>query len=475
MGFQLSDIVDQNKMFLVKKREIQERLDPNFYRPYSKLFDEIYGLVSLREIALLIKHPPEHKRMYSDRGIQLIRSQNVRPYGIDLNNAPVFLTPTGLNQHNDIYPEIGDVLVVRSGANAGDIAVVDVELPNTIIGADTLLIRFDSNIEPKFIQVFFSLDIGKEIIQRYLTGATNKHVSPYYLGKIKIPLLPLEIQHQIIAKMNTAYVSKKEKEADAKSLLDSVDDYLLKELGIELPKVEKKIIQDSVFTCKFSEVTGNRLDPLYHQGDIFLFVRDSNCEIKPLGNYVITFLSGFAAGRDDQGREQDGVIQIRPTNISEDRELVFRRNVYIASDELKKRPFDRLRRHEVLFNNTNSQEQVGKTVYFDMEGDYFCSNHITRIATDGDRLDPQYLVYILNLYQRQKVFFKLCTNWNNQSGVGADVLSKITIPLPGLECQKQIVLRLDKIREDAQELRRKAAVELEEAKKAIEAMILGKS
>lgn len=129
----------------------------------------------------------------------------------------------------------------------------------------------------------------------------------------------------------------------------------------------------------------------------------------------------------------------------------------------------------MLFNNTNSQEQVGKTVYFDLEGDYFCSNHITRIATDGDRLDPQYLVYILNLYKRQKVFFKLCTNWNNQSGVGADVLSKITVPLPGLERQKQIVLRLDKIRANAQDLRRKAAVELEETKKAIEAMILGRS
>jgi restriction endonuclease S subunit len=79
----------------------------------------------------------------------------------------------------------------------------------------------------------------------------------------------------------------------------------------------------------------------------------------------------------------------------------------------------------------------------------------------------------LNLYQRQKVFFKLCTNWNNQSGIGVDVLSKIPVPLPGMERQKQIVRRLDKIQTDAQELRRKAAVELEEAKKAIEVMILG--
>jgi len=202
-------------------------------------------------------------------------------------------------------------------------------------------------------------------------------------------------------------------------------------------------------------------------------VRAANCELERLGNHVTTFLTGFAAGRNDQGKEEDGIIQIRPTNISDDRELVFQRNVYIAPPELRKRPFDKLKRHEVLFNNTNSQEQVGKTVYFDLEGDYFCSNHITRIASEGDQLDPQYLFYILNLYQRQKVFFKLCTNWNNQSGVGVDVLSKILVPFPGLECQKKIVLRLDKIRIDAKELRCKAALELDEAKKAIEAMILG--
>jgi len=161
MSFQLSDMVDQKKVFLVKKNDIEERLDPNFYRPYSRRLDEIYELVSLREHALLIKHPPEHKRIYADIGIQLIRSQNVRSTGIDLQNAPVFLAEDVMNKADDIYPEIGDVLVVRSGANAGDIAVVDIELPNTVIGADTLLIKFNSNVKPRFIQTFFSLKIGK--------------------------------------------------------------------------------------------------------------------------------------------------------------------------------------------------------------------------------------------------------------------------------------------------------------------------
>lgn len=81
---------------------------------------------------------------------------------------------------------------------------------------------------------------------------------------------------------------------------------------------------------------------------------------------------------------------------------------------------------------------------------------------------------MLNLYQRRKVFFKLCTNWNNQSGVGTDILERMPIPLPNPTRQAAIVARLEKIREQARTLRGQAAAELDAAKREIEALILGK-
>ena len=132
-----------------------------------------------------------------------------------------------------------------------------------------------------------------------------------------------------------------------------------------------------------------------------------------------------------------------------------------------------LKRGEVLFNNTNSQEQVGKTVLFDFEGNYFSSNHITRIGTKAADLNALFLTYVLNLYQRQKVFFKLCTNWNNQSGVGSDILQHILIPLPNLVRQAAIVSRLEQIRDQARVLRKQANADFEKAKQHIENLILG--
>ena len=48
-------------------------------------------------------------------------------------------------------------------------------------------------------------------------------------------------------------------------LLDSIDDYLLGELGIKLPEQKKNTIQSRMFTRKISEVSGGRFDAPVHQ------------------------------------------------------------------------------------------------------------------------------------------------------------------------------------------------------------------
>ncbi|PQV65131.1 Restriction endonuclease S subunit [Abditibacterium utsteinense] len=226
--------------------------------------------------------------------------------------------------------------------------------------------------------------------------------------------------------------------------------------------------ENRIFIRHFSDVTGTRFDPLYLQEDLFACVRGANCPLVPLGNYVRRFLTGFAAGRDDQS-DEEGIIQIRPTNMGSDRDLIFDRNVYIAASETDNRAADLLTRGEVLFNNTNSQELVGKTAYFDIEGRYFCSNHITRIVPDN-RLDPQYLCAVLNLYQYRRVFFRNCTNWNNQSGVGRDILERLLIPVPDdVETQKKIVEQLEAKRNIGRNLNAQAKAQLA----GIDALLLG--
>ena len=66
--------------------------------------------------------------------------------------------------------------------------------------------------------------------------------------------------------MKSAYTQKKQKEQEADALLDSIDDYVLTELGIEKPEEKENSIESRIFTTTSSEVFGGRFDPeVYHQ------------------------------------------------------------------------------------------------------------------------------------------------------------------------------------------------------------------
>lgn len=69
---------------------------------------------------------------------------------------------------------------------------------------------------------------------------------------------------------------------------------------------------------------------------------------------------GLGAGKKDQADKNNGIIQIRPTNIDRNGMLIFDKNIYVPFDAA----MPSLQKDDVLFNNTNSQELVGKTAIY---------------------------------------------------------------------------------------------------------------
>ena len=456
------------KIFTVKRSEIEGRLDPEFYNPkYFEIFRiEKSNWTRLNSIVKTLKHPPEYKRVFAENGYQLIRSQNVRPTGIDLSENPVYLSKEIVENNSGILPKKGDILVVRSGVNAGDIAVVEDELKNTTIGADTLLLNVASEILPKFVQVYFYTDTGRNQLNRYITGATNKHINSFSLKRVYFPIIDLHTQKKCISTFENALSQKEQKQKQAKELLASIDSYLLSELGITLPQKDNSLSK-RIFTTKFSEVTGGRLDPLYQFNSSFLI--STKYEQVKLAEICNSFISGFGAGKENQTSEINGIIQIRPTNIDSECELKFDKNIYIDKNFEGKK----IKKTDVLFNNTNSQDLVGKTAVGESAENMFFSNHITVISINERIIDSYFLKESLNMLQRHKIFYSICTNWNNQSGIGIDLLKTVKIPFPPLPKQKEIAEQIRGIRTQAKQLQAEAEQILQDAKHQVEKMILG--
>jgi len=206
-----------------------------------------------------------------------------------------------------------------------------------------------------------------------------------------------------------------------------------------------------VFLINWGRFLG-RLDPLYYSGYIAGFIDKLNFDKSKLHSVLIYAKNGFAAGKDSQSSDaSNSYLQIRPTNIDADGILKFDKNVYVDNPINA----DVLCMGEVLFNNTNSQELVGKTGLFDLEGNFCCSNHITRLMPNQN-VSPNYLKEILNFYFRNNIFYSLCTNWNNQSGVNYTVLKDLLIPVPTMEVQHQIVDIMDTAHDEKREKEQKA-------------------
>ena len=193
------------------------------------------------------------------------------------------------------------------------------------------------------------------------------------------------------------------------------------------------MLDNRVFRINRSELE-DRFDPIFYASDLAKFNTNIFKSVL-LKSIVKYFKSGFGAGKQEQTDAKNGIIQIRPTNIDENGFLKYDKNIYLPIDKNS----IRIEVDDIIFNNTNSQELVGKTAILKENKELTFSNHITIIRVRKEAILPDYLWIILNMYQRNRIFYSICTNWNNQSGIGLELLKKLKIPLPPLEIQQQIV------------------------------------
>lgn len=154
-----------------------------------------------------------------------------------------------------------------------------------------------------------------------------------------------------------------------------------------------------------------------------------------VGKVVIKLQSGFAQkpGEDDEGMTP----QIRTHNISPEGKVTLEGVKYVSAstNELER---CQLAVGDVIFNNTNSEEWVGKSAVFDQEGEYVFSNHMTRLRVDTSLISPDFLASYLHLLWSIGYSKTRAKRWVSQAGIEGASLASFKLPLPTLPEQQRI-------------------------------------
>ncbi len=149
--------------------------------------------------------------------------------------------------------------------------------------------------------------------------------------------------------------------------------------------------------------------------------------------------SGFASGKHN--KSGNGIAHIRPMNIDSSGKINLTVVKYIE-DNFK----DKLKKDDVLFNNTNSPKLLGKTALIKENTNWGYSNHMTRIRFNSSKVESSWFALFLHKLFLDGYYKQIAKNHVNQSSINSsDLATKIPIIIAPKNEQKRIVSKIESI------------------------------
>jgi len=470
-NFQLNGVNPQ-KCFIIHKQDIEQRLDPFYYIPSILELENKVRALNPKPLRYYVKHissgatpkTTESDKYYSDaeNGVPFLRVQNLSSTGeLKLDECKYINWETHENYLKRSQVSGGDLLVKITGV--GRMAVASVA-PEGFVGNTNqhmVVIKTESREVSEILAAYLNTDIGEALASRRATGGTRPALD--YPALLSIPII---YDKKILEIHREAIKIKKEKEAAAKALLESIDTYLLNELGIQLPKIENDL-DKRIFTVNFSEITHQRLDPDYN---IKIKLLDKlHWKYKPIevGKLIEKSPQYGANEIAVEPVSDDFTRYIRITDIREDGTLKStgsKTAVKIEKQYL-------LNYNDILFARSGS---VGRCyIHKEVEQKAIFAGYLIRFILDEKKINPDYFFYYCqsSIY---KFWVSAIERPAVQSNINSEEYKSLKIPLPPISKQEEIVKYISNIRSKAKKLQNEAMETLQNAKFEVEKMILGK-
>ena len=435
------------------------RLDPSFYSPQYKQLDEAlasccYDCYEIRDLRIEVFQGVSRNLLENDR-IRLLKVKNILPDGsIDFGDTePISDVSVNkiLKDGDIISPFIGAAI---KGYKFGYFE--DREGEQWTFDNNTGVFRNnDERVLSRYLWSFFQLEITHRQLDRIIGGGGVPYLGAEYAKRLKVILPPLPEQRKIVAELDAAYAAKRTADEKATKLLASIDEMVLKELGIaNLPKPDTSL-SSRIFTVSAKEVHNGRLDPTAYQSmrrQFYKNVREGTYETVRLGKVVdvdrcqADSLDGLTYAGLENINGSDGTYSPTGEKESISTAVLFRKG-------------------EILFPKL--RPYLNKVWLADFDG--AASTEFFPLIPTG--VSAEYLIVYLRLTQVARVMTLLMTG-NTLPRVQLEDVLSLPVPIPPRSVQDRIASTASSIRAEARKLKADATAALDAAKRKIESRIV---
>jgi type I restriction enzyme S subunit len=349
---------------------------------------------SITEICHIIGGNPSPKENeFGVNGVPFVKMKDLGKYHLTNNLLKVENRVPSTYQNFKSLRTIpkGSILLPRSGSvglNHRAILGMDAFIVSHICALSVI----DDKVVDNVYLYYYLTSIDMVNITKKTTGLDA--ITFEDLGKIQIPLPPLETQKRIAA------------------ILDKAD---------ELRQNDKKILEkyDQLAQSVFLEMFG---DPVRNKKRFeFCTIRDLVSEVK----------YGTSAKASDLG----SYPYLRMNNITYSGYLDLSDLKYIDIKESDK-PKYLVKEGDILFNRTNSKELVGKTGIYNLNQEMAVAGYLIRVRVNS-YANPYYIWGYLNSLHGKMTLNNMCKNIVGMANINAQEFQDIVILKPPIELQNK--------------------------------------
>lgn len=445
--FDFSEKLPFGEMFLVRSSEIEGRIDIDFYRPnLTEIEKKILAKSKkrLKDFALSMGSgatpSTTNPEFYSDKnGIPLLRVQNLTLNStVELNNLKYITEDVHENMLKRSQVTDQDLLVKITGVGRMAVAAVPPKEFSGNVNQHIVVVRTGSREKSLYLANYLNLDVIEKLASRRVTGGTRPALD--YPALRSIPIIE-DIDFSIL---ENAKKQANQLKQQAKTLLNSINSYLLGELGITLPETDNSL-NSRMFTVKMSDVGGGAFDPFTQ------FNKHYRIEG---GKYPNERLDNIAFLQKGQSITSDDIVSGDYPVIAGGQTSPYSHNVCNHKGN--------------VITVSASGAYSGYVWYHDYS--IFASDCTVIFSKDENKLITEFLAEVLKVKQ-QEIY--LLQKGAGQPHVYPNDLAKLNIPLPDKPTQQKIIAHIQAIKAQATALQAEAEQLLNQAKAEIEQMILG--